>query len=607
MAAPGIKVVTGSIAAGGSGTKTAFTSSGFGTPDFALVLVSEAYTTSNPEAGGLISVGIWDGSTDGFGATWGDNYRRTNDNALYFSASNLDIIKAEATTDGINLWNAGSTSVARHAVVVLVSGVTGADLRYVSNVQGGITLSGLSIDPNFVLAIGMGHTALDAVLTAGIASVGMAAWDGTTITQGCVMYDADNTNGRIVADKIAGQYFNGTLTWEEDVSAFGASSITFGDGTGGSGDGLICLILQLANDGDGHVAVIDAKGSTGTQAYTGFGFTPVGAFFVPTSNTATGSDTNFAGLFLGADDGTTKGAVTLAREPGGGTDESEFTASYSLFATVGGAPFTEAYVNSFDSDGFTLQFDTSNSLTKILVGAFGDSAGGGPATITGTGALVAGAATVAGTAERELTATGALSAQAAAIAGTGTASGVVTGTGALAAQAATIAGTAERELTATGALSAQMAAIAGTAEREITGTGAPAADAAAVSGTGTVTSTGVHTGTGVLAAQSATMTGAGILARDGTGALAAGVASINATGIIARSASGALASQTAAIAGTGVVATPGTVTGTGAIAVSAATISGTGVVTTPDGWTPVAPAGGTWATVAQSTGIWTEV
>lgn len=235
------------------------------------------------------------------------------------------------------------------------------------------------------------------------------------------------------------------------------------------------------------------------------------------------------------------------------------------------------------------------------------TAAGGPATITGTGALAAGAASVAGTAERELTATGALSSQAAAVAGTGTVSGVVTGTGVLAAQAATVAGTAERELTATGALSAQTAAVAGTAEREITGTGAPASTAATMAGTGTVTSPGVHTGTGALAAQAATMTGAGILARDGTGVLAAGVATINATGIIARDATGALAAQAAAIAGTGTVSVPGVVTGTGVLAGLSAAVSGTGTVQTPDGWTPVPSAGGTWSDIAAATSTWTEI
>jgi hypothetical protein len=69
------------------------------------------------------------------------------------------------------------------------------------------------------------------------------------------------------------------------------------------------------------------------------------------------------------------------------------------------------------------------------------AAAGGPATITGTGALAAQAATIAGTAERSITGSGALASSAAAIAGTGQIGAGITGSGALTSAAAAVSGT----------------------------------------------------------------------------------------------------------------------------------------------------------------------
>ncbi len=246
----------------------------------------------------------------------------------------------------------------------------------------------------------------------------------------------------------------------------------------------------------------------------------------------------------------------------------------------------------------------------------GKAAAGGPATITGTGALQADAATIAGTAEREHTATGALAAQAATIAGT--AERAVKGTGALAAQAATVAGTAERAVTGTGALAAAAATIAGTAERVITGTGALASAAATVEGTAersvigtgalssqdaTIAGTGAVgdvivgsgaleaqaatvegtaertvTGTGSLTAQTATVEGTAERAVTGTGALTAAAATVAGVAVRVITGTGALSAQAATIAGDGSVVTSGTVAGSGALAANDATIAGSGDV-----------------------------
>jgi len=249
----------------------------------------------------------------------------------------------------------------------------------------------------------------------------------------------------------------------------------------------------------------------------------------------------------------------------------------------------------------------------ILVGK---AAAGGPATITGTGALQADAATIAGTAERQHTATGALAAQAATIAGTaertvtgtgalsasastvaGTAERVIKGTGALAAAASTVAGTAERSVTGTGALSSAAASIAGTALRTITGTGALSSQSATIVGTGQVGN--VIAGTGALQAAASTIDGTAEREVKGTGALQSAAAAVDGTaersvtgtgaltaqsstvaGVAVRviTGTGALAAQAAVIDGAGTIITSGTVAGSGALAANDATMDGTGDV-----------------------------
>jgi len=69
------------------------------------------------------------------------------------------------------------------------------------------------------------------------------------------------------------------------------------------------------------------------------------------------------------------GAKTYVKEPGGGTDETEHSGTYSLFITPGGTVSQAANVDSFDSDGFTLDYSTSSAgTTDVVVWAVGDSA-----------------------------------------------------------------------------------------------------------------------------------------------------------------------------------------------------------------------------------------
>lgn len=99
----------------------------------------------------------------------------------------------------------------------------------------------------------------------------------------------------------------------------------------------------------------------------------------------------------------------------------------------------------------------------------------------------------------------------------------ITGTGVLVAGAASADGAGVSGSTGTGALIAQAAAADGAGVSLSTGTGALASGAADVTGSGTVEWTGV----GILEAIAATIAGSGISLSTGTGALQAQAASVN--------------------------------------------------------------------------------
>lgn len=184
----------------------------------------------------------------------------------------------------------------------------------------------------------------------------------------------------------------------------------------------------------------------------------------------------------------------------------------------------------------------------------GTDAGGAPSHST-TGALASQDATLAGSATHLTlhTTTGALSAQASTI--SGTAAHQHAATGALSAHAATVAGSATHLTlhTTTGALSSQAATISGTAAHEHATSGALSAQESSISGS----AQHQHVATGALASDSAAISGAADhtvagASHDTSGALSAQAATIAGSSLhlTLHAASGALDAQAATIAGT---------------------------------------------------------
>ena len=156
----------------------------------------------------------------------------------------------------------------------------------------------------------------------------------------------------------------------------------------------------------------------------------------------------------------------------------DYTTSDSDVTDAGVGPSSQALVSTLSLNGNT------RSGTTTDAGAFQVAAGG----VTGSGTLVADAATISGVGVRNVIGTGSLQADDATISGTGEVAGAVTGSGSLQADDATISGTGKRIETGLGALQAGDASINGIGIRTVVGSGALQADDASISGVGSTPS-----------------------------------------------------------------------------------------------------------------------
>ena len=427
MATSGV-VVTGTIGASVSSTLD-LEVSGFGEPTAAILFLSDANTTNNPQVHNSISVGFWTASAQrAIGYFSRDNISdgqssRQQKTGVVFAKPTASISGGTTTAvrffeatvavapggNGIRLTVSYSDSgVSRYVTAILIKGTLNVGVVDVNLGTGtsAIDVTSLGFRPDLLFAIGTG-AASDTLLTHGIASIGFAHNDGTTTTQGFVgVWSEDNvattdTGAYVGASHIGGQVFNGTATWLASVSDFDANGFSITPSANAGSDVLYILALELADANDAYVGVVDSKTTTGTQAYTGTGFTPQVVGLLQTRCTATGTVARTNSLAIGATDGT-RSRVVSARDQDAVTtssSDSESADSVILIRNGDGTDDAAAAYSSFDSDGWTLNYsDGSASVRKMLAFAIGDStAGGGAPTLSDLQAVSITSTTVQGT------------------------------------------------------------------------------------------------------------------------------------------------------------------------------------------------------------------
>ena len=421
-------VVTGVIGASVSSTLD-LEVSGFGEPTAAILFLSDANTTNNPQQHAAISVGFWTASAQrsvgGYSADSSADGRcsRQQKTGVVFSRPSTSVSGGTTTAvrffeataavapggNGIRLTVSYSDSgISRYVTAILIKGTLNASVVDVNLGTGtsAIDVSSLGFRPDLLFAIGAGGGS-NSLLSHAITSIGFAHNDGTTTTQGFVgVWSKDHvattdTGAYVGASHIGGQVFNGTASWLASVSDFDANGFSITPSANAGSDVLYILALELADANDAYVGVVDSKTTTGTQAYTGTGFTPQVVGLLQTRCTATGTVARTNSLAIGATDGT-RSRVVSARDQDAVTtssSDSESADSVILIRNGDGTDDAAAAYSSFDSDGWTLNYsDGSANVRKMLAFAIGDStAGGGAPTLSDLQAVSITSTTVQGT------------------------------------------------------------------------------------------------------------------------------------------------------------------------------------------------------------------
>lgn len=365
MAAPTVAVITDTLPTDGS--EKDFESTGFGTPDAAIIFISP----SNSDNLDALSVGFYDG-TNKYSQLVTEDSRATTSGRV----GNDGIITYDVTgwsSNGITIDPVGTKTNASNCTVILIKGVS-ASLQL--GVDQDSSVTGLGFDPNFVFAatIGAGSTNFDD--SNGIFSLGVSRKDSSNnITNAAIFYHSNAHDTSVRNDACFGQLFNGSVSWANGVTSFDAGGVTLGSTTGSDVGAL--LLLELDDPDDSYIEVIATKGSTGADtAVTGVGFEPsfigtIGAAF-PESTTINTVDASSDYIFFGADDGTTKAAHVAAFEDAG-VDEAYYTSSYSVLGRISSSNTQEGSISALGSDGFTYSYDTSSSAIRFVAFGFGDS------------------------------------------------------------------------------------------------------------------------------------------------------------------------------------------------------------------------------------------
>lgn len=395
-------VATGTIGPS-VGNTCSLTVSGFGTPTAALLFISNANTTNNPQDGLNFSVGMWSASekhsssiTSVHNGSVSITYRRQfNDYPLIqlnSDGTTLQAFNVSTTTDGLTLTVASSgSSASRYVYAILINGTSNVSAGSINLGTGtsaiDITAPGFRPDLVFFHGTGAGNetAAANAIL-----SFGVAHNNGSTTNQGMVgvwsedQQDTTDTGSYINSGYVAGQVFNGSAAWLASVSDFDSSGFSITPSANASSDIVYYLAIELADADDAYVGIIDSKTSTGTQAYTGTGFTPDVVGLVQTMCTATNTHTTQGSLAFGATDGTRSRVLSIVDEDAQAvvdTDSASYDGALWIRADSG-SDDAKATISSLDSDGFTLNYsDGSASARKILAFAIGNSV---VASITGT-------------------------------------------------------------------------------------------------------------------------------------------------------------------------------------------------------------------------------
>lgn len=367
-----------------------FTVSGYGAPSAAIVLLSSANTVTNPYTGavGLYSIGFWDGvdqACDQIGiytpVTNGARYRRN----LIATGYLKDYVVAEWTlseiTDGIRItMTLDNTGGVRYFVVILFWDVEAklykeafedtTERTYTPGFHPALVFnsligSGVSDSTALgMLGFGISHVSSDYSITQYAANFGIENGNPSVVNQG------------IDADKIGNFYYgDGTDQYTLSVKAATATSFTI-EASITNSNIYNFLVIGLEHPELVKLAAYDTKSSSGTQTYTGVGFRPTSLITFNTGMTALNSWPTSANGCLGIAAATGVGeeasqCMSLTDNVSTWSQSHRYDVAALLGVNGSHSVLFNATLDSFDSDGFTLNYNSSSGTYKFIALSIG--------------------------------------------------------------------------------------------------------------------------------------------------------------------------------------------------------------------------------------------
>lgn len=373
---------------------TDFTITDFGTPRAALIFLAGAWLDNTPTLDNTTSIGFWDGTNQNCVWMGEDSNKDTTVGRRGYTTNSVARIQNSTSTiiaeysisnitDGVRLTlDIDTTSAARWCTVILFGGkdveaFTGTQAAP-ATVAAGEEKIVTGFRPDVIFWSSSCSNAEAG--TEGTQSFGVSTRRGASIQQrmvGSSMYNAQDTtrtgcihnNNRSI-----GQLHADSNGWNMNTTQFLADGMNI-EATGSTNDDVIsCLALKLPEiNVDLHSVILPT--STGTNAKTGLGFEPellVGCFC-----SAVASNTITQGLGTTYSMGTATQESYLAMRSEDNVDVSVATNmvddKFLVLLDHDGTVESVATIDSFDSDGYTLNFTTAETAKVGWILAFGNA------------------------------------------------------------------------------------------------------------------------------------------------------------------------------------------------------------------------------------------
>ena len=353
------------------------TISGIGTPKAAMVILQNASTDDTNTANATACIGFTDGTrgvhswiNSRNGVSSSSTRRRTGDNSWGFSYDPSGFVVTDFDfqswiTDGvrINITSANGDDCFATFVFFYGSDVLNVYCDLVQLTSTSLNVTAPNFEPDLVIVAGNGDASQDTRTVHAIQSYGFAINDVSETNAGLFYYDENSQttmdNGQYVSNTAcAGQYFNGTLSYQTSVDTFDSQGFTFTSTAATGNDYVIYLAVEF-DALDLSLTVEDSPASTGSYSITA-GFTPQFSMLLASRTTAvnTGDTTNAGQLTLYTVDGTNDYSAVYSSEDAVSTSDTVTRSSSGKVVTLDNtsAVENEGTFTSFGASGPTFNF-----------------------------------------------------------------------------------------------------------------------------------------------------------------------------------------------------------------------------------------------------------